>query len=362
MSSESLTTPQPSSSAPSPRQNTYDATMREILLTGIGVVVWNIAFTIFGLWQDFWWAGLLVNFILLVIAAGRIAELIPMRYRTTFERSLALGFPLVILLCWEGLVAGGILNARWFPAPSSIVRGLWDLTVTYDPFNKSSLLGRPWLIPQKLNEEGFAGVQALFAESHVYATLMRVFVGFVFGAIPGVIVGMSMGINRTVRVMLDTTISALYVLPKIAIFPIMMLVFADPFGEGPKIAVVAISAFFLVAISTMSGVQQIDPVLLQAGQNYGANRRQMFWHIIIPGALPTIFSGLRLALGTGLIVTVAIEFVRAKIGVGRVILYHWEILSTEKMYAGLFTAMILGVLLTYGLQWVEHYVMPWRRK
>lgn len=361
MSSETLSTPQPTPK-PNTRRVVMDANKRELLLTILGAVVWNVFMFGFSLWMDYWWAGLLVNFILLVIAAGRVAEIMPIRYRTIFERSLALGFPLIILLCWEGLVAGGILNARWFPAPSSIARGLWDLTVNYDRFNKSSLLGRPWLIPQKFHEEGFAGVQSLFAESHVYATLMRVFIGFILGSIPGVIVGMSMGINRTVRIMLDTTISALYVLPKIAIFPIMMLVFADPFGEGPKIAVVAISAFFLVAISTMSGVQQIDPVLLQAGKNYGANRRQMFWHIIIPGALPTIFSGLRLALGTGLIVIVAIEFVRAKIGVGRVILYHWEILSTEKMYAGLFTAMILGVLLTYGLQWIEHFVMPWRRK
>jgi NitT/TauT family transport system permease protein len=87
----------------------------------------------------------------------------------------------------------------------------------------------------------------------------------------------------------------------------------------------------------------------------------MFRHVILPGALPMIFSGLRLALGTGLIVVVAIEFVRAKIGVGRVILYYWEIMSIEKMYAGLFVTMVLGVLLTYGLQVVERWVMPWQR-
>ncbi|MGB1287799.1 MAG: ABC transporter permease, partial [Aggregatilineales bacterium] len=204
------------------------------------------------------------------------------------------------------------------------------------------------------------GVQSLFNESHVFATLMRVFIGFILGATPGIIIGMAMGMNQTIRNMLDTTLSAVYVLPKIAIFPIMMLIFPDPFGEGPKIAVVAISAFFLVAINTMTGVRDIDPVYIQAARNFGAKRFQLFWHVILPGALPVIFTGLRLALGTGLIVTVAIEFVRAKIGVGRVILYHWEILSTEKMYAGLLMTMILGVVLTYGLQWIEHRVMPWR--
>jgi len=311
---------------------------------------------------DNWELLLLINIILLIILAERVGELVPIRFKTLYDRVLAFGFPALLLVCWEVLVNAEVLNPRWFPAPSSILDALWDLTVNYDRFNKSSLIGRPWLIPQEWEDHGMEGVKLLMKESHVYATLSRVFLGFIYGSLPGIAIGMAMGMNATVRNMLDTTLSALYVLPKIAIFPIMMLLFPDPFGEGPKIAVVAISAFFLVAISTMTGVQQIDPVLIQAGKNYGANRLQMFRHVIIPGALPMIFSGLRLALGTGLIVIVAIEFVRAKIGVGHVILYYWEILSTAKMYAGLFVTMMLGVMLTYGLQLIERWMIPWRRK
>ena len=198
-------------------------------------------------------------------------------------------------------------------------------------------------------------------KAHVFATLSRVLVGFAIGALPGILLGIIMGLNKTVRTMLDATLSAVYVLPKIAIFPLMMLIFPNPFGEGPKIAVVAISAFFLVAISTMAGVRDIDPVFLQAGKNFGANRLQMFRHVILPAALPIIFSGLRLALGTALIVIVAVEFVRAQTGVGFVIFYSWQVLATEKMYAGLFVVMLLGVLLTYGLQTLERYAMPWRK-
>ncbi|HEX2908235.1 MAG TPA: ABC transporter permease [Phototrophicaceae bacterium] len=336
--------------------------VREILLAVSAAVILNGLVTILRSWPDYWPLTLFINFILLVFIAERIGGLIPIRYKPLYDRLLAFGFPVLVLLCWEVLVNAGLLNGRWFPAPSSILAALWDLAVNYDRFNKSSLIGRPWLIPEEWVNHGLVGVQSLFSESHVYATLSRVFLGFMFGSLPGIVVGMAMGMNATIRNMLDMTLSALYVLPKIAIFPIMMLLFADPFGEGPKIAVVAISAFFLVTISTMTGVQQIDPVLIQAGRNYGANRWQMFRHVIIPGALPMIFSGLRLALGTGLIVIVAIEFVRAKIGVGRVILYYWEILSTPKMYAGLFVAMILGVILTYGLQLIERLIMPWQRK
>lgn len=334
---------------------------RSLLMIVLVLIAVNLFLFAGGLWQSFWWLGLSLNFIMLVVIASRIGDFIPVQYQKTYERLLAIGFPILILICWEWLVGVEILSARWFPPPSKIIGALWELTVEYDKFNKSSLIGRPWLIPQMFGTDGIEGVQSLFNESHVFATLMRVFVGFLFGAIPGILIGVMMGLNKTVRNMLDTTLSAFHVLPKIAIFPIMMLIFPDPFGEGPKVAVIAISAFFLVVISTMTGVRDVDRVYIQAGQNYGANRLQMFWHIILPGAMPVIFSGLRLAMATALVVIVAVEFVRAKHGVGFVVFYNWQVLSTEKMYAGLIVVMLLGVLLTYGLQWLEKRVMPWRQ-
>lgn len=330
------------------------------LLLGVGAVL-NLGLTLLGLWRPLWGVVLFADFVLLVLIAERLEGLMGVRYRDVYKRVLAFGFPLLVLVVWELVVNAGLLNARWFPPPTKIARALWDLTVGYDRFNETSLIGRPWLIPGRLATDGWSGVAALFQESHVFATLSRVLAGFAIGALPGVLLGIVMGLNKTVRTMLDATLSAIYVLPKIAIFPLMMLIFPNPFGEGPKIAVVAISAFFLVAISTMAGVRDIDPVFLQAGKNFGANRLQMFRHVVLPAALPIIFSGLRLALGTALIVIVAVEFVRAQTGVGFVIFYSWQILATEKMYAGLFVVMLLGVLLTYGLQAVERWVMPWRK-
>lgn len=314
-----------------------------------------------GLWRAVWWALLALDFVALVLLAQALEPRLPLRYQGLYQRALALGFPVLLLLAWELIVGAGLLNPRWFPPPSRIARALWQLVVGYDRFSGTSLLGRPWLIPSRLAAEGWPGVRALFAESHLWATLSRVLFGFAIGALPGVALGVVMGLNKTVRLMLDSTLSAIYVLPKIAIFPLMMLIFPNPFGEGPKIAVVAISAFFLIAISTMAGVQGVDPVYLQAGRNFGAGRLQMFRHIIFPAALPIIFSGLRLALGTALIVIVAVEFVRAQSGVGFVVFYNWQVLATDKMYAGLFVVMLLGVLLTYALQWLERRVMPWRR-
>jgi len=339
--------------------------LNEFRKSGLSVIIfvlWNVILTSLGLWQSLWVVGLLGNFFIIVVLAEGIGRKIPVRYRKIYERGLTLGFPILLLISWELIVKAGILSPRWFPPPSRVIRALWNLSISYDSFTKTSLLGRPWLIPQKLVEDGFQGVLTLFTESHILTTLFRVFAGFFFGVLPGVVVGVIMGMNRTVRLMLDTTMSAIYVLPKIAIFPIMMLIFSNPFGEGPKIAVVAIASFFLVAINTMAGVRDIDPVYVESGKNYGANRWQMFWHVIVPGAMPVIFAGLRLALGTAIIATVAIEFVRAKKGAGFLILYYWEIMVPEKMYAALVVVMMLGALLSYGLQWIEKRTMPWKRE
>jgi ABC-type nitrate/sulfonate/bicarbonate transport system permease component len=334
---------------------------QRFLILAAAFVLFNVVFLAFRLWFIHLSLGLLINFIFIVLLVEDGSTFVPPFRRQAFERALAIIFPIVLLLSWEATVRAGILNPRWFPPPSRILAALWDLAISYDRFNRTSLLGRPWLIPEMYQASGFDGIRALFLESHLWATLYRVFWGFLIGSIPGIVLGVIMGVSRAVRTMLDSILSAIYVLPKIAIFPIMMLIFADPFGEGPKIAVVAISAFFLVTINTMAGVAGVDPVYIEAGRNYGANRWQMFRHVIIPGALPVIFAGLRLALGTALIVIVAIEFVRARKGIGFLTLYYWEIMVPEKMYAGLVLVMLLGVALTAGLQLVERIIMPWQR-
>jgi len=325
------------------------------------IVLLNGLLVTAGLWRSWAWVAVLASFILLVLAAERIGRIVPLRGRNAYERTLALGFPVLLLVLWQFAGDYGLLNPTWFPQPSKIAQGLWQLTVNYDRFSETSLLGRPWLIPEYFGKDGLDGVWLLLSESHVLATLGRVFAGFLLGAIPGVLLGMVMGVNQTVRLMLDTTLSAVYVLPKIAIFPIVMLMFADPFGEGPKIVVVALSVFILMTINTMAGVRDIDKVYLMAGRNYGANGWQMMRHVILPGALPVIFAGLRIALGTAMIVIISVEFLRAKQGVGFITFYYWEVLNPEKMYAGLLVVMILGILLTYGLQWVQRRVMPWQR-
>ena len=122
---------------------------RQFWLTAILFVLWNIALTTLQLWQSLWLLGLLVNFLLIVVMAEGIGYKVPVRYKKIYERGLAFGFPILLLLSWELIVRAGILSPRWFPPPTRIIRVLWHLAITYDTFTKTSLLGRPWLIPQK---------------------------------------------------------------------------------------------------------------------------------------------------------------------------------------------------------------------
>jgi len=270
------------------------------------------------------------------------------------DRLLSIGFPILLLVLWESAVALKWLDARFFPAPSTVGVALWNLIAN------GELLGPFWLLPGKVRAGDWSGVLKVFEEGHLWISLFRIFSGFLLGAIPGIILGVIMGMNRTIRVAFDPVISAVYVLPKIAILPLVMLIFG--IGEISKIVIVGIASFFLVLINTTAGVRDIEPIFIEAGQNYGASRWQMFYHVIIPGALPIIFAGLRLSLGTALIVIIAAEFVAAKYGLGYLIWFSWQTLLTENMFAGLVIIMILGALFTSGLQAIEKWLMPWQRE
>lgn len=272
----------------------------------------------------------------------------------TRDRLLSIGFPLLLLALWEMVVRLRWLDARFFPAPSTVAVALWILVA------KGALLGKFWLLPRLIGAGDWSGVQTVLKEGHVWVSLFRIFSGFILGATPGIILGVLMGMNRTIRTSLDPVISAFYVLPKIAILPLVMLFFG--IGEISKVVIVGIASFFLVLINTTAGVRDIEPIFFEAGRNYGANRWQIFWHVTIPAALPIIFTGLRLSLGTSLIVIIAAEFVAAKYGLGYLIWFSWQTLLTEDMFAGLVVIMLLGALFTSGLQRIERWLMPWQRE
>lgn len=244
------------------------------------------------------------------------------------ERVLSLLSPVLLLVLWEGLVRIGILDARFFPAPTRVVVTMWQLV---------------------------ASGQLI---EHIGISLMRCLVGFVMGAVPGVVLGLSMGMFPLARAAIWPMIGALYPIPKIAILPLVMLIFG--LGESSKWVIIAIAVFFPVLINSMAGVMGIEQIYHDVGKNFGASRLNHYLTIALPGALPLVITGLRLAWGISLLMIVAAEFVAAKSGLGYLIWQSWQTFAVEQMYVGIVTISLLGYLSFVLLDEVAKLLLPWR--
>lgn len=238
--------------------------------------------------------------------------------------------PILFLLAWEFFVRGGILDYRFFPPPSDVIITLVEMVLSGELLD------------------------------HLLISLQRILFGFLLGAVPGIIIGMVIGWNKWFRAFLDPLISALYPIPKISLLPLILIIFG--IGEMSKVIIVAVAGMFQVLLTTAHGVMNIDPVLIQAGKNYGAKGVSLFSKVILPASLSSIFSGLRLSLGICLLIIVAAEFVAANHGIGYLIWISWSTLSVKKMYAGLVVIAALGILFTRGLEGLGRRLMPWTQE
>jgi NitT/TauT family transport system permease protein len=246
------------------------------------------------------------------------------------DKLISLLTPVILLALWEAAAQLGWIDTRFFSSPSSIFQQLWELAQSGE----------------------------LWADTSI--SLERLFWGFLLGGIPGVALGIAMGLSRPVRAAIDPLISATYPLPKSAIFPLILLIFG--LGESSKIVMVALGVFYPVLINTVSGVLQIEKIYLDVGTNYGANRWQMFWTVALPGALPSILSGVKLGVGMGLILIAISEMIGAQSGLGYMIWNAWQTLSVETMYVGLLVIAIIGFLLSALLNEFEAWMLPWKRR
>ncbi len=244
------------------------------------------------------------------------------------QRVLSVLSPLAALGAWEAMAAAGLLDTRFVPPPTAVMRTLWAL-----------------LLSGELTR-------------HLFTSLSRIFFGFLSGAIPGIALGLWMGLSPIARAVIDPFVAATFPIPKIAILPLLMIFFG--LGETPKILIIAIATVYLVLINTMTGVMNLPRIYLDVARNFDAPRWKLFTRVVLPGALPFTFSGLRLGLSTSLIVIVAAEFVAANEGIGFLIWQSWQTLAVERMFVGLMVLAMLGVVITVALQEAERILIPWR--
>jgi ABC-type nitrate/sulfonate/bicarbonate transport system permease component len=196
--------------------------------------------------------------------------------------------------------------------------------------------------------------------SHLLATASRLSVGLIIGSTFGILAGLAMGLSRRLRVFADPFVAAAHPLPKIAILPIVMVFLGV--GELSKVALVSLSVFFPLLISTMTGVRQISPNHFDVAKSYGASRAKLLTRVVIPAAMPMILSGLRIGLNTALVVTISIEIVAASRGLGALIWLSWEVLRIEVLYAALFVTAALGICFNLLMQFLLVRLVPWAPK
>jgi len=244
------------------------------------------------------------------------------------ERMLYLISPIALIALWQGLLMLGIGDRRFVPAPSDIAERAWEMITNGE------------------------------LAYHSAVTLYRVIVGFILGVVPAVAAGLLMAMFRPVRIFFDPLIASLFPIPKVALMPLLLLAFG--FGDASKIALVVIAVFFPVVVNTYVGAANIEKIYWDVARNYGASQSIIFRRIVFFGALPMIFAGLRIALAVSFIVLVAAEFVATKAGIGYLIWNSWELLQVDKMFVGIVTVGILGLIATVLLQEIERKVIPWK--
>jgi ABC-type nitrate/sulfonate/bicarbonate transport system permease component len=245
------------------------------------------------------------------------------------DRSISILSPLILLGLWEICARTHLIDVRFFPAPTNIIKHLVDLAVS----------GALW--------------------KHAGASLYRLGFGFVVGCTPAIVLGLAIGLYRPVRAAFDPLISATYPIPKSSLLPLILLIFG--LGESSKIAMVAIGVFYPVVINTAAGVRQIAPIFLDVGRNFGASRFNMFRTVALPGSLPLIMTGIKLGAGMGLVLIAIAEMVGAKQGLGYMIWNAWELFDVETMYVGLFVIAIIGFVMNTGFDALERAIVPWRK-
>ena len=194
---------------------------------------------------------------------------------------------------------------------------------------------------------------------HLGITLLRIFVGFALAAVCGIVLGVLMGMSRTVARVADVWIAALYPLPKISLIPLLIIWVGT--GEAYKIVISAISAFFPIVISTYSGIRQTDRGLVKAAKDLGANARQIQLKVVIPGAIPSIFAGLHLGMGIAIILVVAAEMIggSSQGGMGWLLISSGQVMETEKVFASLIVLAVVGAVVIKLQQWIDRKVAPW---
>ncbi|RWA63370.1 ABC transporter permease subunit [Mesorhizobium sp.] len=192
---------------------------------------------------------------------------------------------------------------------------------------------------------------------HLTASLGRVFAALIVAIVVGVPVGLAIGISRIGRGVFDPLLEFLRPIPPLAYLPLIVIWFG--IGEPSKILVIAIAMLAPVALSTAAGVRGVSRERIDAARSLGATRGQVVRHVVLPSTLPSILTGLRIALGAGWSTLVAAELVAATRGLGFMIQSAAQFLVTDVVVMGILVIATIAFALEFVIRRIERALVPW---
>lgn len=255
-----------------------------------------------------------------------------LRWPFSRQITLSVGTLLVLLAVWWAVAALQWVSPLFLPPPGQVLTKL--ITIA-----------------------GPQGFMDATLWQHLAASLTRIVIALLAAVLIGVPVGIAMGLNSTVRGILDPLIELYRPVPPLAYLPLMVIWFG--IGETSKILLIYLAIFAPVAMSALAGVKSAQQVRIRAARSLGASRAQVLWLVILPGALPEILTGLRIGLGVGWSTLVAAELIAATRGLGFMVQSAGEFLATDVVLAGIAVIAIIAFLLELGLRALQRRLTPW---
>jgi sulfonate transport system permease protein len=235
--------------------------------------------------------------------------------------------PVALVVIWETLAQHGWLSRQVLPAPSKIVRTAFKLLTS------GSLL----------NDLG--------------VSLLRAGAGFAIGGAVGFALGILVGFSRVAEAAIDRSVQMIRAIPFLAVLPLVIVWLGV--GEAEKVFLVALGVTFPIYINTTLGIRQVDPKLIELGRVQGLNTLELIRRIILPGALPSILTGVRYALATAWLALVVAETIGAQSGLGFLAMDAREFLRTDVIVLTIVIYALIGVAADAITRLLERRLLAW---
>ncbi len=241
---------------------------------------------------------------------------------------LSVGFVILVLAAWQLSSSLHWVNPLYSSSPSQVITSAWHFLPSSEGLNDMKISGEEFVI------------------------------GLVCSIVVGVVVGLLMGWYVLIEETLGLALNIFYSLPLVALAPIIVLWFG--IGILSKVVVVFVASLFPILISTLTGVKNVDRTLINLARSYNASRMEIWRTILLPAAVPSIVTGIRLGMATGLIGVIVGEFISAEAGVGFLISQAANNFNTDLLFVGLLVLAVVSVVLTFALRAVERHFNRWK--